>query len=132
MMHVRKIFLIFMLFLLPLQYAWAMAANYDTHHDQDSQVHFGHHEHQPSENHHDTTDLDTTDDLAGDNQSDTNTKTTKIHDHFGFLHLSCGEVLSHDLPSFTPETNQYLNQYTFSYHSPPTYQPERPNWLAAV
>ena len=132
MMRMKKIFLIFMLFLLPLQYAWAMAANYDTHNAQDSQAHFGHHEHPSSESHHDTTVFDTTDDLADDNKSDTNTQPAKCHIHCGFLHLSCAEVLSHGLPGFTPETNLYLNQYAFNYPSPPTNALERPNWLAAL
>jgi hypothetical protein len=130
-MRVRKIFLIFMLFLLPLQYTWAMAANYDIHNAQDSEAHFGHHEHQSSENHHNTTDLDTSD-LADDNEGDTNTQTAKCHIHCGFLHLSCAEVLSHDLSIFAPESKKFSIQYLFNYHSPPIYQPERPNWLAAV
>jgi hypothetical protein len=122
----RKIFLTFMLFLLPLQYTWAMVANYDTHNAQDSQAHFGHHEHQSSKN------LPYSTDLTDGNEDDINTQTAKVHDHFGFIHLSCLELLGHDLPSFTPETNQYLNLYTFNYHSPPANALERPNWLAAV
>jgi hypothetical protein len=133
-MQVKKIFLIFMLFLLPLQYTWAMVANYETHNAQDSQPHFGHHDHQNEPdasmnhkaNHSDIIDL------AVDNEGDTNTQTAKIHDHFGFVHLSCLELLSHDLPNFSPETNQYLNQYTFNYYSPPANTLERPNWIASA
>jgi hypothetical protein len=133
-MHMRKIFLIFMLFLLPLQYTWAIVTNYDTHNDQDSQAHFGHHEHQdehPASVNHKANHSDIID-VASDNEGDTNTQTAKVHDHFGFLHLSCLELLSHDLPSFIPETNHYLNQYTFNYHSPPANELERPNWMAAA
>lgn len=122
----KKIFLILLLFLLPLQYTWAMVAGYDTHDAQDTEIHFGHHEHDSVDNHTDNTDL------IGDNESDSQTQTTKIHEHFGFLHISSGEVLSHDLPIFVAEAKQPAFQYLFTYHSPPNYQPERPNWLAAV
>ncbi len=119
-----------MLFLLPLQYTWAIAANYDIHNAQDSQAHFGHHEHQTTLNH--KANHSDIIDLASDNEGDTNKKTAKCHVHCGFLHLSCLELLSHDLPSFTSEANQYLNQYAFNYQSPPTHALERPNWLSVV
>ena len=122
----KKLFLILMLFLLPLQYTWAMVASYDTHGAQDTQAHFGHHEHQATENHTDSIDL------AGDNEGNANTQTAKIHDHFGFSHMSSGEVLSHDLPIFVSEAKQFSIQYLFTYHSPPNYQPERPNWITPV
>ena len=122
----KKFFLILMICLLPYQFAWAMVAGYDTHDAQDTQAHFGHHEHQATENHTDSIDL------AGDNEGDTNTQTAKSHVHCGFLHLSCGEVLSHDLPIFVSETKQFSIQYLFTYHSPPNYQPERPNWISPV
>ena len=115
-----------MLLLLPLQYTWAMVASYDTHGALDTHAHFGHHEHQASGNH------TNGDDLADNDKSDKNTQKAKIHDHFGFLHMSSGELLSHDLPVFVSEAKQFSIQYLFSHHSPPTYQPERPNWLAAV
>ena len=115
-----------MLFLLPLQYTWAIVANYDTHEAQDTHAHFGHHEHQATDNH--TNSID----LTEDNEGDANTQTTKSHVHYGFLHLSCLELLSHDLPNFMSETNQYLNQYAFNYQSPPANAPERPNWIASV
>jgi hypothetical protein len=120
----KKLFLILMLFLLPFQYTWAMVTNYDTHDAEGSQAHFGHHGHQTSENHHDATDL------ADDNESGTHTSIN--HDHFGFLHISCGEVLSHDLPIFVPESKQFSIQYFFNPHPPPANALERPNWVAAV
>jgi hypothetical protein len=123
----KKFFLIVMLFLLPFQYTWAMVASYDTHGTQDTDVHFGHHEHQPMANHHDNTDL------ADDNESNTHTQTSnKSHDHFGFLHMSCGEVLSHDLPIFVPESKQFSTQYLFNSHPPPANALERPNWTVSV
>ena len=116
----KKLFLILMLFLLPLQYTWAMVASYDIHGAQETQAHFGHHEHQATEGH------------AEKNKSDKNTQTAKIHDHFGFSHMSSCEVLSHDFPIFVSEAKQFSIQYLFTYHSPPNYQPERPNWISPV
>ena len=115
-----------MLFLLPLQYTWAMVASYDMHYAQDTEMHFGHHEHDGIDNHTNNTDL------VDDNESNSQTQTTKIHEHFGFLHMSSGELLSHDLPILVVEAKRPSFQYLFTYHSPPNYQPERPNWLAAV
>lgn len=122
----KKFFLILMMCLLPHQFAWAMVASYDTHGLLDTQVHFGHHEHQVQDS--DADKHDSTDNA----QSDKNTQKAKIHEHFGFSHMSSGELLSHDLPIFVSEAKQFLIQYLFNHHSPPTYQPERPNWLAAV
>ena len=122
----KKVFLTFMLFLLPLQYTWAVVASYDTHGALDTQAHFGHHEHQATDSHIDNADL------ADNNKSGKNSQTAKIHDHFGFLHMSSGELLSHDLPVFVPEAKQFSIRYLFTYHSPPNYQPERPNWIAPV
>ena len=122
----KKLFLIIMLFLLPLQYTWAMVASYDMHGAHDTEVHFGHHEHKVQYSHigqHDAT---------GNDQSDNNTQKAKVHEHFGFLHMSSGELLSHDLPIFVSAAKQFSIQYLFNHHSPPTYQPERPNWLTAV
>ena len=122
----KQFFLILMMCLLPYQFAWAMVASYDTHGAQDTQAHFGHHEHQIAQSHTDNTDL------ADNNKSDKNTQTAKIHDHFGFLHMSSSEILNHDLPIFVSEAKQFSIQYLFTYHSPPNYQPERPNWIAPV
>lgn len=115
-----------MLFLLPLQYTWAMVASYDTHGVQDIQAHFGHHEHQSSDNHSDI------DDLTDNSKNDKDTQNANIHDHYGFLHMSSGEVLSHDLPFFLSAPNRFSTEYLLSYRSSPSFQPDRPNWPAAV
>jgi hypothetical protein len=123
-MGMKKFFLILMMCLLPYQFAWAMVASYDTHGAQDTDVHFGHHEHQAM-------DKDTdNNDLAENDKSDKNTQKAKIHDHCGFLNLSCLELSSHDLPVFVSAAKQFSIQYLFNYHSSPNYQPERPNWIA--
>lgn len=127
----KKIFLIVMLFLLPLQYSWAMVASYDAHVTQNAQAHFGHHEHQALDSHALDSHADNND-LADNDKSDKNTQKAKIHDHFGYSHLSSGELLSCNLPTFTSEAKQFSIQYLFTYFSSPNYHPERPNWPAFV
>ena len=114
-----------MLFLLPLQYTWAMVASYDTHDAQDTEVHFGHHEHysdfwavnlEPKSN-------------QPDNQD---TKSLESHLHLGFFHLSCGELIGYSLPVFDQQALLVITPYLFTYHSPPSYEPERPNWAPLV
>jgi hypothetical protein len=124
----KKIFLILMLFLLPLQYTWAMVASYDMHDAQDNEVHFGHHEHHvdalSSDAHSNQPDNQTT-----KNQS---TKNLDNHLHLGFFHLSCGELIDYALPEFEQQVVQVTTPYLFTYHSPPSYQLERPNWAPLV
>lgn len=115
-----------MLFLLPLQYTWAMVSSYDSHNLQDVQAHFGHHEHQPVDNHNGNIDLTNVQD------SDKSIQSAQNHVHYGFFHLSCGEMLGHELPIFGSTNSQLLSYYLFNYDAPPSYQPDRPNWIAAV
>lgn len=117
----KKFFLILMMCLLPYQFAWAMVVNYDTHGAHDTEVHFGHHEYDVS--------------LSEADSGQSNTRDVKnldTHLHLGFFHLSCGELISYVLPVFEQQATQAITPYLFAYHSPPTYQPERPNWLAVV
>lgn len=119
----RKIFLIVIIFLLPWQYSWAMVASYDVHDAQDTEMHFGHHEHAASENQSDHFDLSS--------DEDTSQQAANCHVHCGFLHLSFA-ALSHNLPSFACESIHYSSQYLVNYDSSPSYQPERPNWALLV
>ena len=125
-MYMKKLFLIMMMFLLPLQYTWAMVASYDTHSPQDTQAHFGHHEHQSSDNH------NSNNDLVDADETGKSAQTAQNHVHYGFSHLSCGEVLGYELPIFDLAKPLLLSHYLFNHHSPPSYQPERPNWIAPV
>jgi hypothetical protein len=121
---VKKLLLIIMLFLLPLQYTWAMVASYDLHDAQDTEVHFGHHEHPADENHIDHIDL------SGDEE--TNKQAANCHVHLGFSHLSCSELIGYALPVFDQQAVHLSTPYLFTYHSSPSYQPERPNWALLV
>ncbi len=119
----KKLFLILMMCLLPYQFAWAMVASYDTHGVQDTDVHFGHHEH-----------VALADDVnqSPDANQSTDLNSTQNHLHLGFLHLSCGELIGHTLPVFEQQAIHFVTPYTFSYYSPPNSQPERPNWTSLV
>ena len=119
----KKLFLILMMCLLPYQFAWAMVASYDTHGAHDNDVHFGHHEHL-------ITSLQPV--MVDDTNQSTDSNTTENHLHLGFFHLSCGELMSHLLPVFEQQAVHFVTPYTFSYYSPPSAQPERPNWASLV
>ena len=141
----KKTFLIIMLFLLPFQYTWAMVASYDTHGKHDNQAHFGHHEH-PIANHELASSESTSHKLKSivlksieangsvDNvahphnkQDNSDKQAAQNHVHYGFCHLSCGEVLGYDLPSFDQSRPILASHYLFNYHSPPANTLDRPN-----
>ena len=112
-----------MMCLLPHQFAWAMVASYETHSAHDTDVHFGHHEHHS---------LTTNADQPSDTTQSTDTNNAQNHLHLGFLHLSCGELITYAQPVFEQQTNHFVTPYKFSYYSPPSAQPERPNWALLV
>ncbi|MEO6117686.1 MAG: hypothetical protein ABIP37_01290 [Methylotenera sp.] len=125
--------------MLPHQYAWAMVANYDVHdtnqHNQAvGQSHFGHHEHHKnssisfSDVKTNTADKEsqTPNNQAPSNQAPSN------HMHFGFCHLSCGEVLNYSLPVFEALSVQFLSQYSLVYPTPTANVLDRPKWLQLI
>lgn len=111
---------------MPYQFAWAMVASYDTHGAQDTDVHFGHHEHY---DHQDYADLSASD---SEQSNKRDAKNLETHLHLGFFHLSCGELIGYVLPVFEQQATQAVTPYLFANLSPPTYQPERPNWRLTV
>lgn len=125
----RKLFLILMMCLLPYQFAWSMAATYDTHGVKDTSVHFGHHAHEV-----DAVELDLVQlsDTLNANQNDSDTSTSKNHVHYGLFHMSCGELMYQALPVFEPIGSHFSSQYLFSYHAPVSNTLDRPNWSAPV
>lgn len=144
----RKFFLIVMMFLLPHQYAWAMVANYDVHDtdhhnaerhnsSQQHRTHFGHHEHHANiedDNGNVVAVIDSGLINLGDDvksqASDSNSKQSHhTHVHYGFCHLSCGEVLTYHLPVFEATSVQFLSQYSLAYQAPISNTPYRPKWL---
>ena len=149
----RKFFLIVMMFLLPHQYAWAMAANYDVHdtdhHNTDNisvaghnspeqhRAHFGHHEHhaniQDAEGNVvaviDSGLINLDDDVKSQSLDSNSKQSHHTHVHYGFCHLSCGEVLTYRLPVFEATSIQFLSQYSLVYQAPTSNTPYRPKWL---
>ena len=149
----RKLFLILMMCLLPYQFAWSMAASYDTHGVSDTGEHFGHHAHEIDAAEIDLIALDLTAlDLVPDitqldlvkvdlaqlsntlnaDQNDSDTSSSKNHVHYGLFHMSCGELLYQALPVFESIGSHFSSQYLFSYHAPVYNALDRPNWAAPV
>ena len=130
----RKLFLILMMCLLPYQFAWSMAASYDTHGVSDTGVHFGHHAHEVDAVEIDLTQLDLVQlsDTLNADQNDSDTSTSKNHVHYGLFHMSCGELIYQTLPVFEPIGSHFSSQYLFSYHAPISNALDRPNWSASV
>jgi hypothetical protein len=124
---VRRILVILLLALLPLQFSWAAVASYCGH-EEEAATHFGHHEHQ---HHADTVgnaepvaDLDTTSDTTGD-------KLPGAMDlDCGHCHGTCSAMLT--LPMGLPGAlSTALSSVTLNEaggaHAPT--RPERPQWL---
>ena len=135
----RKLFLIIMMCLLPYQFAWSMAASYDTHGVSDTGEHFGHHAHEVDVVEIDLTALDLVQadlvqlsDTLNADQNDNDTSTSKNHVHYGLFHMSCGELIYQTLPVFEPIGSHFSSQYLFSYHAPISNALDRPNWSAPV
>ena len=135
----RKLFLILMMCLLPYQFAWSMAATYDTHGVKDTGVHFGHHAHELDAVEIDLTQLDLAqadltkiNDTLNADQNDSDTSSSKNHVHYGLFHMSCGELIYQTLPVFEPIGSHFSSQYLFSYHAPISNALDRPNWSAPV
>ena len=132
-----------MMFLLPHQYAWAMVANYDVH-DTDHHImqanksHFGHHEHHDNLNNAkanlaiDSNLSDLGDGVKFQSPDSSGKQSHHTHVHYGFCHLSCGEVSSYSLPVFEATIVQFLNQYSLVYRSPTSSTLDRPKWLQPI
>ena len=120
----KKLFIIVMMFLLPYQYAWALVASYDVHgadqhNEQVDESHFGNHEHQSNVM---NTKANT------DKAHPISNSQNNSHDHYGFFHLTCGEMLNSDLPVFEVTGDQFLSQYSLVYHDPTSNVLDRPKW----
>lgn len=111
---VKKLLLIFLLALLPLQFSWAAAAAYCQHEGEKSTQHFGHHAHQ----HDAQTDL-----------PDDADKVVKVHADCGYCHLSCQVSFLTAVPEValpTGATHVEKPVRPYSSHIPDGLQ--RPDW----
>jgi carbon starvation protein CstA len=112
---VKKLILIFLLMLLPLQFSWAAAAVYCQHEQEQTTHHFGHHSHQHE--------------AKADPSDDNADHSAKVHDDCGYCHLSCQAsfvMASFDIAA--PDGWTYLELYPISYSSHLPDGPKRPDW----
>lgn len=111
---VKKLLLIFLLALLPLQFSWAAAAAYCQHDGEKSTQHFGHHSHQ----HDEQTDL-----------PDDADKVVKVHADCGYCHLACQvSFLTETSDIALPSGSTYAELPLRSYSSHIPDGLHRPDW----
>jgi hypothetical protein len=129
---VRRIFVIFLLALLPLQFSWAAVASYCAHETQANAAHFGHHDH--AHGHQLQADAGPGLDPVADPMSDTDAQGGKapgaIDLGCGHCHGNCGVMLTlaPGLPGMISSAppSATLDE-TGGAHAPT--RPERPQWL---
>jgi hypothetical protein len=119
---VKKLLLIFLLAVLPLQYAWAAAAVYCQHEqEQEHSMHVGHHSHQ-----HDEVQVDA-DDKPGDTAS-LEVDTDCVTCHGGAVGIATVPFAS---PPYKPLVAANAAQASLL-ASPLPLRPERPKWSLAA
>ncbi|RZI40440.1 cobalt-zinc-cadmium resistance protein [Herbaspirillum sp. HC18] len=110
----KKLLLIFLLVLLPLQFSWAAAAAYCQHDGEKTTQHFGHHTHK-----HD----------AKQDVPDDSGKVVKVDVDCGYCHLSCqASFLTAALDITVPLGSTYAELPTRSYSSHIPDGLQRPDW----
>lgn len=119
MLHMRRLLALFLLVLLPLQFSWAAVGAYCQHETGTPTRHFGHHDHQHK------ADPDQGDSAVPDMSGGIDNDCSACHAGccaaaiLGDNHLSAQQVAS-----------DAIDGYRNGLAPPPTYQPERPNWVA--
>lgn len=111
---VKRLLLIFLLALLPLQFSWAAAAAYCQHEGENTAQHFGHHSHQH--------------DAQPDSPDDAD-PTAKVHADCAYCHLACQASFLTTAPDIVvPHGSTYaeLPARPYSSHIPDGLQ--RPDW----
>jgi len=116
-MLMRRLLVIFLLVLLPLQLSWASVAAYCAHESESQAQHFGHHDHQ----HQASQDQDNTDSkLSGSIDSDC-----------GTCHAGCCVAMLGNIQIKSPvHASNVIDGSWTGLTSPPLEIPERPNWAA--
>lgn len=114
----RRLFMIFLLVLMPLQLSWAAMASYCQHESGAAAKHFGHHEHQHQAK-------------AGEPDQGKAKPLGTVDADCSFCHACCAAILSgtQDVPPLA------LASLSITWHhdgsvSPLPSRPERPNWAA--
>lgn len=113
----RRLFLILLLAMLPLQFSWAVAASYCQHEQGKTVTHFGHHAH----------------DHAGKADSDGDTASKAQPDNDCCIcHLAGTSVVPLTAPVIIPSDNPHPQDvYAFSFHSFIPDGLSKPNWRHA-
>jgi hypothetical protein len=113
---VKKILLILLLTILPIQYAWSMAAVY-CQHEQGTTTHFGHHGHQHQAQ-------------VGDDTDDGKPAKSKVHGDCEVCHHAVQASVLDDSNVAAPATGyRYAAPVSPQYLSYIAEGPPRPNWL---
>lgn len=120
----RKLFVIFLLVLMPLQSSWAVAAEYCTHHEEDAAAqHFGHH----ADEH-----ADSASDAGTDDGVQSNSDTTPGQPHSDNCHhfsvaglVDTASHVFHDTPDAPLSWDRQASGPSTS-----TSLIERPNWAS--
>jgi len=114
---VKKLLIIFLLVLIPLQYSWAAVAVY-CQHEKEETTHVGHHKHEHA---------------GKAQQADADSALSAPHDDCSYCHQACQAPLA---PSATT-LSQVIEKLSFAsvpalYESHIPEGPERPSWLLHV
>lgn len=119
MRSVKKLILIFLLAILPLQYAWAAAAAY-CQHEQEMSAHFGHHTHE----HKAHADAPDDEEAPVNSAADTDCEICQLSTKLSFLSAVPDVV---PVSGFELSANLLLS---FSSHIPDG--PQKPDWRAVA
>lgn len=112
---VKKLILIFLLFIVPLQFAWAAAGAYCQHEQETSSMHFGHHAHSHDGKH---------------DAADSKAKVSKVHLDCSSCHATANAILiSSATFTLRPSALEYFEPRAISYSSFIPDGPRRPDRL---
>ncbi len=112
----RRLFMIFLLVLMPLQLSWAAMASYCQHESSASAKHFGHHEHQCNV-------------LDGKDDSPEPAQYGEADPDCEACHGGCTSVLADALAIYlVADSSLATADYRARLTSPPFECPERPQW----
>ena len=114
----RRLFMIFLLVLMPLQLSWAAMASYCQHESGAAAKHFGHHEHQHQA-------------VDGKDASPEPAQYSGGDPDCAACHGGCASVLADALTiHLVADSSLATAEYRARLTSPPFERPERPQWRA--
>jgi hypothetical protein len=117
----RRWLLVFLLFVLPLQFAWAGAAGYCQHEQEAKAWHLGHHSHE----HADPQDAT----AAPDADGDTAAPLGLDHGDCSVCHLGCAKPFASVMVDGTLDLRQHFASVTPAWHAAlGADRIDRPNW----